>query len=199
MERVLDLNYSVDMLSNVELTELFIGKKDLKKMGDKTIVDFLGYEKHTLEFIGFSKKTVAIITGIRELTKRRFNQFDKSMKRSSDLYNMFQFTSNDYVESFWVVAMNRSYKVIKTFKVSSGGQYSTIVDIKVIMLNLISLRATAFACIHNHPSGICKPSPGDISITQKIKDSSLVFDITFVDHIIVAGNEYYSFLDEGKL
>jgi DNA repair protein RadC len=43
------------------------------------------------------------------------------------------------------------------------------------------------------------PSPADISITKKMVESGRMLEIAVVEHIIVAGDSYYSFADEGKL
>ena len=50
--------------------------------------------------------------------------------------------------------------------------------------------------LHNHPSGICKPSKEDIYMTEKLKQNCKIMDFDFMDHIII-GNEksetFYSF------
>ena len=53
--------------------------------------------------------------------------------------------------------------------------------------------------VHNHPSGSLSPSRADIEITNKIKEAVKYFDITLMDHIIVADIGYYSFIDQGML
>jgi DNA repair protein RadC len=52
---------------------------------------------------------------------------------------------------------------------------------------------------HNHPSGNPTPSDADISITQKVKESGKLMDISLLDHIIVTDGNYYSFADEGLI
>lgn len=50
---------------------------------------------------------------------------------------------------------------------------------------------------HNHPSGRNQPSQSDIDLTRKVKEASKIFDIVLLDHVIIAGNNYYSFADQG--
>ena len=50
---------------------------------------------------------------------------------------------------------------------------------------------------HNHPSGNLSPSEEDRSLTRKIQQAATLMDIRLLDHIIVAGNKYTSFADEG--
>jgi DNA repair protein RadC len=50
---------------------------------------------------------------------------------------------------------------------------------------------------HNHPSGQKKPSQADRDITKKIVEAGRLFEIAVADHLIMAGNTYVSFADEG--
>lgn len=44
-----------------------------------------------------------------------------------------------------------------------------------------------------------KPSEEDIRITKKLKEAGKLVDIAIIDHIIIAGNNFFSFADEGLL
>ena len=50
-----------------------------------------------------------------------------------------------------------------------------------------------------HPSGSCFPSQVDKMLTRNIVESAKLLDIKVLDHIIIAGNNYYSFSDENTL
>ena len=52
---------------------------------------------------------------------------------------------------------------------------------------------------HNHPSGSLIPSREDKDVTQRLKNGGELMDIKLIDHIIVGGNKYLSFADEGLL
>jgi DNA repair protein RadC len=60
-------------------------------------------------------------------------------------------------------------------------------------------RANAIILGHNHPSGNIQPSEADQKVTKKIKECRILLDMSVLDHIIVAGDRYYSFADEGIL
>lgn len=59
--------------------------------------------------------------------------------------------------------------------------------------------AVSFIMVHNHPSGARKPSSADDRLTEAVKKAAETLDIRLVDHVIVAGNNYYSYADEGRL
>jgi DNA repair protein RadC len=59
--------------------------------------------------------------------------------------------------------------------------------------------AAALVFVHNHPSGNPNPSQDDLSITNKLKDALMSIDVSVHDHIIIAGNDVYSFADHGLI
>ena len=102
-------------------------------------------------------------------------------------------------EELWVIALNTAAKVIKKVRVSVGGISRTAVDVRLIMRILVEASATQFAVVHNHPSGSKHPSREDENVTERLKKAGTLFDIRMIDHIIIAGDTYYSFADEGRL
>ena len=59
--------------------------------------------------------------------------------------------------------------------------------------------ATGLIVVHNHPSGEPEPSVADIRLTESLKKAADAMDIKLLDHMIVAGNDYFSFLEESLL
>ena len=59
--------------------------------------------------------------------------------------------------------------------------------------------AASFALIHNHPSGDPTPSQQDFEITHRLNKTGKIVGIHMVDHIIIGGNGFFSFADEGLL
>lgn len=105
-----------------------------------------------------------------------------------------------YKETFKVLLLNNSNKVIGYTNISEGGLTSTIVDVRVIMQTALVSNATTILLAHNHPSGNTHPSGQDDNLTRKIKSACELLDIRLLDHIIVTPYEsYYSYQDEGRL
>jgi len=59
--------------------------------------------------------------------------------------------------------------------------------------------AAALVFVHNHPSGNSNPSQDDLNITKKLKEAEKSIDISIHDHLIISGNDMYSFADHGLL
>jgi DNA repair protein RadC len=102
-------------------------------------------------------------------------------------------------ETFYVMFLNNANKVLGYKCVSSGGMTATVVDSRLLFKEAIARNATKLILCHNHPSGNLRPSQADISITRKIKELGLLFDICLIDHIIVGETGYLSLAEDGIL
>lgn len=102
-------------------------------------------------------------------------------------------------EECWILMLNKANKLIGKERISKGGLDTTVVDIRLIIKSCIEKSSCHIVLAHNHPSGSCKPGASDKAMTEKLKKGAMMCDIELVDHIIVAGNEYFSFADEGLL
>lgn len=88
-------------------------------------------------------------------------------------------------EEFWLLCLNGTNRVLDKVKVGQGGVDGVLVDIRIIMRNAIDNLATSIILVHNHPSGSLLASSSDISLTKKIKEASKLFDIKFLEHIVM--------------
>lgn len=147
-------------------------------------------------------KAITIVAALELGRRRKSADFleKKQIKSSEDLFEVFQPLLMDLKhEEFWVVLLNNSNKILETKKLTQGGTKQTVVDVPMLLKMALEKSASAVAVAHNHPSGQAKPSENDDAITQKIQNGCKAIDISFIDHIIVAGGKYYSFADEGKM
>jgi len=102
-------------------------------------------------------------------------------------------------EEFWILLINRANLVLDKSKISQGGISGTVIDTRIILKKAVDKLSSSLILCHNHPSGNLKPSEADIRITEKIKKSGELMDITLLDHLIIADNSYFSFADEGLI
>ncbi len=102
-------------------------------------------------------------------------------------------------EEFWVLFLNQANKVVAKECVSQGGISGTVVDSRIIFNKAIQHNVSAIVLSHNHPSANNKPSDADINITRKAVKAGKLLDIRVLDHVIIAGDKYFSFADEGYM
>ena len=126
-------------------------------------------------------------------------KIDTSKVAFDILISLWDKNKIDYVEHFYALYLNRANKVIGSILLSTGGCVGTIVDVKVLIQGALLSNAQAIVIAHNHPSGSLIPSNSDLDITSRIKTACNYFEISLLDHLIIADNDYYSFKDEGRL
>jgi DNA repair protein RadC len=102
-------------------------------------------------------------------------------------------------EECWVIYLNTANRLIAKERITSGGTNSTVVDIKIILKSAMSKLASSIILVHNHPSGSRHPGEHDKAQTKRLLAAASSCDIELIDHIIIAGNNYFSFLDEGLI
>ncbi|MEI3102521.1 MAG: JAB domain-containing protein [Oscillospiraceae bacterium] len=73
------------------------------------------------------------------------------------------------------------------------------VDISVRRLVELALKnkAASLVLAHNRPEGIALPSREDEAFTRKAGEALRLMGMELVDHIIVAGDRYFSMRDSG--
>jgi DNA repair protein RadC len=102
-------------------------------------------------------------------------------------------------EVFLVFMLNIRHAVIGYMEVGRGGLDQCPVDPRLVYRAAIQEGAAAVVVAHNHPSGICQPSPLDDVMTARLKNIGEVLGIQLMDHVIVGDGKTYSYLEHNKL
>ena len=102
-------------------------------------------------------------------------------------------------EECWVLFLNRANRIIAKEKISSGGITGTVLDLRLLLKSAIIKLACNLILIHNHPSGYLQPGADDRAQTKRLCEAAALLDIRLLDHIIIAGKQYYSFSEQGLL
>jgi len=147
-------------------------------------------------------KSITLSAALELGRRRQSSQLSDKPKItcSRDAYNLMHGQLSDLKhEEFWILLLNRANMVEHKIMISSGGVSGTIVDNKIIFKHALSHLASSIVLVHNHPSANLRPSQADISITKKICASGKLLDISILDHVIIAGDGYYSFADENMI
>lgn len=95
-------------------------------------------------------------------------------------------------EVFMISYLDKKSKIIKTEILSSGSVNLVSVNIRQIIENSLDNGAVSVVIAHNHPKGYPKPSPSDYALTKKIASALNNVHIKLFEHIVVAGNDYLS-------
>lgn len=100
-------------------------------------------------------------------------------------------------ESFYMICLDLNKRLKKVIKISDGVSNSAPIYIEKLVEDAL-LHNTSFLIVgHNHPSGTMKPSSADLEVTMKIISACNSINITVLDHIIVCGEDSFSFAKKG--
>ena len=102
-------------------------------------------------------------------------------------------------EIFLVIYLNGRNQILKMEDFFKGTLSMTAAYPREVVKRALDNNAAALIFVHNHPSGNSSPSQDDLTITKKLKDAVKTIDIYIHDHLIIAGNDVYSFADHGLI
>ena len=192
------LGTGTSTVSAVELAKRVLQTVDnnLHELGRLSVKDLM-----KVKGIG-EAKAISIIAALELGRRRRETEAEEKprVSGSRDCFNIIKTHLQDLQhEEFWIILLNRANRMIKKHQISQGGVAGTVADPKIIFKTAISELASGIILAHNHPSGNLSASQADIDLTKKIRDAGKLLEIQVLDHLIVAGQKYFSFADEGML
>jgi DNA repair protein RadC len=202
-------------LSDAELIAILIGsgtpslsavdvaKKVLQSV-DNNLNDLARLSvKDLMKAKGIGEAKAVTIVAALELGRRRKDLEQEQKPKITTSKDAFEMLKGDLMdlphEEFWVLLLNRANRVYKKKRVSEGGVSGTVADPKIIFKMALEELASGVIVAHNHPSGNLSASQSDIDLTRKLKEAGKFLEIQLLDHLIIAGQKYYSFADEGLL
>lgn len=102
-------------------------------------------------------------------------------------------------EHFRVAYLNRKGRLLDDALIANGTVDMVHPPIRTILSRALQLNASAVILAHNHPSGAAEPSESDNDLTRNMIAACHPSGIRVLDHVIIAGNDNYSFADAGLL
>jgi len=210
------IKFGSHSLSDAHLLGILIGSGDrrAKKNAVDLIRDLLN-KFGTLESLdqatvteicevkGIGSAKAAQIKAALEVGKRMASKpisMKNKLKSSQAFVDQFSpFLKNLKKEIVKIVLLDPKLQYIKDLTISEGSLNASIVHPREVMIPAIRESAASFALIHNHPSGDPTPSQKDFEITHRLNQTGKIIGIHMVDHIIIGGNGFFSFADEGLL
>ena len=100
-------------------------------------------------------------------------------------------------ETVFLLCLDAKCKVLCCEKIGEGGINSAGVPVRRIVELALKSNATAVILAHNHPSGLAVPSGEDILTTRRVAMALDAVEISLVDHIVVADNDWTSLAQSG--
>jgi DNA repair protein RadC len=140
----------------------------------------------------------AVELGRRTLVRTHADRPQLNTPRQLASYLLPQHGSSP-VEQFGIVLLDTKHRLLQIKLVSTGSLDSTVAHPREVFREAIAGRAAAIVLFHNHPSGDPRPSEDDLALTAQLVDAGQVVGIDVLDHLILADQRYYSFMEAGQL
>jgi DNA repair protein RadC len=102
-------------------------------------------------------------------------------------------------EVFKVILLDGGQRMIRDSTVSKGTLNASLVHPREVFKTAVDELAASVILMHNHPSGEPAPSAEDRSITLQMTEAGRLMGIPVLDHVIIAGNGFFSFAKEGLI
>jgi len=148
---------------------------------------------------GMGQAKACAVTAALELGRRLYGLRDKRIASPKDAWPLVVHWADRKQERFICCSLNGAHEIIAIRVVSIGLVNRTIEHPRDVFAGPIVDRACAVIVGHNHPSGRLDPSPEDLEITRRLKESAEVLGIALLDHLIFSKEGYYSFVEHGLL
>jgi DNA repair protein RadC len=102
-------------------------------------------------------------------------------------------------ECFVALFLDVKNRLLKSEELSRGTLTHASVHPREVVKAALANNAAGVILAHNHPSGAMLPSAADLHLTTTLKQALALVDVRVLDHLIVAGNGIYSFVEHGQL
>lgn len=150
-----------------------------------------GVGMRTAEFL----HSLPSVLGVVMQSKFAYENGNKFVFSETNMIKEFLFGmyADTVTERIMAVYLNKAYRMIKYEKVNDGSPDTVFVDMRKIMRNAVLSNASYVILSHNHPSGVPLPSEQDRYATRELSDALKTIGVKLLDHIIIGGDDYYSF------
>ena len=101
-------------------------------------------------------------------------------------------------ETVYLLCLDAKCKVLACKKVGEGSVNSASISIRRIVETALNANAVSVVLAHNHPSGLAIPSGEDVQTTMRLSRALQAVEITLVDHIVVADDDFISMVSSGS-
>jgi DNA repair protein RadC len=202
------LEQGINSLQPYEIIELFltfvIPQKDVKLAAKQAIERFgtiKGFfdadEKELSQIPYFKDKALTLRLFIKEVAllyqKQQAEQIPVSQSKDEFMKYCREKLGYKKEEEFWMLSLDSRNVIIKENLISKGLTDKTPVYPRQVIETAMKNGAHSILLLHNHTNGNPQASEQDITITKAIDIPARLLNISIYDHIIIAGENYFSF------
>ena len=157
--------------------------------------------KELMEVEGIGEHAAVFLTLVREVGR----YYEVQRRQVGDVLTTIE-QCGEYItpyfygrehETVFLLCLDSKCKVLCCKLVSEGSVNSANISIRKIVETALRENASSVIVAHNHPSGVAIPSADDIQTTKRLAKALKTVEITLVDHLVVADDDYVSMAQSG--
>ena len=204
----------MDSLSDVQVLELLlyyaIPRQDTNPIAHALLARFGSLsgvldasQAELVKIDGVGESAAALIKLVPQLERRclisrseNIQILNSTAKCGRYLVPFFHAESEELV---YLLCLDAKCKLIDCVQVHHGDVNVAPISVRKIVKLALDLGATSVVLAHNHPAGIALPSQEDHATTLLVKKALQAVNVTLVDHLIVADDDYVSMASDGLL
>ncbi len=114
------------------------------------------------------------------------------LSEAKEVIRRFKHLKDSPKEELWAIFLDGRNQLLGDKLIGLGTSNSAITDVQDIARTALLLNAQGVILIHNHPSGIPKPSEDDMKSLGNVSQALNLFNITLCDYLIVGRTYSYS-------
>lgn len=208
------IDCSLDAFSDHEVIELMltyaIPRRDVNELAHRVLDHFGSFSavldasvEELCRVEGISTNSAVLFSLHAQVAKRYMMDRNKERLQINNIMSVFEFGkslySNNKYERFYIICLDTKCRLIKEVNVGDGTIDTAIVHPRIVVEKCLNHSAHGVILMHNHPSGDPTPSRQDIEMTDKIVEALKGVEIRVYDHMIIGGENFFSFRHTGML
>lgn len=205
--------YGVKSLSNTELLAIILRsgskKQTVLELAGSLLKEYQSIQNirnarlnKLVTFDGMGEvKSITLLASLElgNRMKEESSPLKITIKESQDVYLNFKDKLGcEEQEHFLALYLNSKNEIIDQKELFLGTVNYSVIHPREIFKEGVLASASKVIVLHNHPSGDPTPSLEDEKVTKDLIQCGYIMGIPLIDHVIVAKNTYYSFLETKK-
>lgn len=206
--------YGLDSFNDINALEMLlfysIPRKDTNEIAHRLLEHFGSLHdvfsastEELMEVPGISFNSAVLISMLPQMMKKVGISRTRDIRQINSTYDAADYLIprfiNEQDEVLLLLCLNNNNEIICCREVARGTVNSVDASSRRIVELALKNKAASVILSHNHPSGIAAPSREDDYITSCIYKALHTVDIYLEDHIVVAGEKYFSMANAGLL
>lgn len=213
-------HYSVTRRTELQLLEAIMGKRAMPRI--HKLLQVFDYDTEGFNYepgaifraISLNKQDL-VLRGLTEIeAERLYSAVELGLRLSEANHTVTQIKVSTPEETakfisprikeldhevFGLLCLGNSNNIIANRIISIGTNSSTVVSPREVFSTALSFKASAIIVYHNHPGKNPHPSNQDLQLTNQLLSASRSLLLPILDHIVVAGEQFYSFAEHGQI